>query len=324
MKRSVRIAELKGATRRAFLRGAAASVTSALAFRFGRRAHAESARIDAVRLSPRVLAVFGPDANSLAVEGDDAVILVDGGSAAWSEALLARVDTEFASKPIRALINTHWHPEQVGSNVALGSRGSEIVAHENTKLWLGTETWVRWSGEKYPPLPTTGLPSKTFLDSTSLRLAGRTVDCRYLLNAHTDGDVSAFFADENVLVTGGAVSNDGWPVIDWWTGGWIGGMLDAYDALIGIVDDRTRIVPSRGPVMSLGELRSQQAMYVTIFDRLQDMLRKSFGTNEVLAAHPTAEFNEQWGDPTQFVTLAFHSMWGHVRDAYDTRLRTIP
>ena len=268
--------------------------------------------------------MFGPDANALAVEGDEGIVLVDGGDAAWSEALLARLEAEFASKPIRALLNTHWHPEQVGSNVALGSRGTEIVAHENTKLWLGTETWVRWSGRMYPPLPAAGLPSKTFLDSTSLQLAGRPVDCRYLLNAHTDGDVCAFFADENVLVTGGAVSNHGWPVIDWWTGGWIGGMLDAYDALIGIADESTRIVPSRGPAMSVSELRSGRDMYLTIFDRLQDMLRKSFGTDEVLAARPTAEFDAQWGDPTQFVTLAFHSMWGHIRDAYDTRLRTIP
>jgi glyoxylase-like metal-dependent hydrolase (beta-lactamase superfamily II) len=307
-----------------FLRGSASAAVSMLALRFGEQANAESPRIEGVKVSPRTLAVFGPDANAVAVEGDDGVILVDGGSAAWSEALLARVEAEFASKPIRALVNTHWHPEQVGSNVALGGRGAEIVAHENTKLWLGTETWVRWSGHKYPPLPAAGLPNKTFLDSTSLRLAGRTVDCRYLLNAHTDGDVCAYFSDDNVLVTGGAVSNDGWPVVDWWTGGWIGGMLDAYDALIGIADESTRIVPSRGPVMSLGELRSQQAMYLTIFDRLQDMLRKSFGTDEVLAAQPTAEFDEQWGDPTQFVTLAFHSLWGHIRDAYDTRLRTIP
>jgi glyoxylase-like metal-dependent hydrolase (beta-lactamase superfamily II) len=324
MKESAGIAESKAASRRVFLRGSAATVASMLVMRLSPRAHAELPRIDAVRLSPRALAVLGPDANALAVEGDDGVILVDGGSTAWSEALLARVDAEFASKPIRALLNTHWHPEHVGSNVALGSRGAEIVAHENTKLWLGTETWVRWSGEKYAPLPAVGLPSKTFLESTSLQLAGRSVDCRYLLNAHTDGDVSAFFADENVLVTGGAVSNDGWPVIDWWTGGWIGGMLDAYDALIGMADESTRIIPSRGPVMSVDELRSQQAMYVTIFDRLQDMLRKSFGTDEVLATRPTAEFDAQWGDPKQFVTLAFHSLWGHIRDAYDTRLRTIP
>jgi hypothetical protein len=76
--------------------------------------------------------------------------------------------------------------------------------------------------------------------------------------------------------------------------------------------------------MSVADLRSQREMYLTIFDRLQSMLRKSYGTDEVLAARPTAEFDAQWGDPQQFVALAFRSMWGHNRDVYDTRLRTIP
>jgi hypothetical protein len=76
--------------------------------------------------------------------------------------------------------------------------------------------------------------------------------------------------------------------------------------------------------MSLAELESQRAMYVTIFDRLQSMLRKSYSTDEVLAARPTAEFDAQWGDPQRFVTLAFNSLWGHIRDVHDTRLKTIP
>lgn len=76
--------------------------------------------------------------------------------------------------------------------------------------------------------------------------------------------------------------------------------------------------------MSVAELRAQREMYLTIFDRLQTMLRSSYGTDEVLAARPTAEFDAEWGDPERFVTLAFESMWGHLRDAYDTRLRNIP
>jgi glyoxylase-like metal-dependent hydrolase (beta-lactamase superfamily II) len=271
-----------------------------------------------------MLAVIGPDANSLAAEGEDGIVLIDGGSSSWSDGLLALVDDVFAPKPITALFNTHWHPEHTGSNVTLGGRGVQIVAHENTKLWLGTEVRVRWSGKKYAPLAAPGIPRHTFLDSDSMEIAGRTLEHRYLLNAHTDGDICVFFPDDNVLVTGGAVSNDGWPIIDWWTGGWIGGMLDAYDVMLGIADENTRIVPSRGPLMSIAELRSQQEMFLTIFDRLQSMLRKSFGTDEILASRPTAEFDAQWGDPEQFVTLAFQSMWGHLRDVYDTRLRTIP
>jgi len=101
-------------------------------------------------------------------------------------------------------------------------------------------------------------------------------------------------------------------------------MLDGFDALLEIADEDTRIVPGNGPVMSLADLRAQHEMYLTIFDRLQTMLRQAFGTDEVLAAAPTAEYDARWGDPEQFVSLAFESLWGHLRDAHDTRLRNIP
>ena len=139
-------------TRRRFLHQSAALATVAFALPYG-GALAQPKSLQTVRLSERTLAILGPEANSVAAAGDDGVVLVDGGRADWSAALLASVDEVFASKPISALFNTHWHPEQTGSNVALGQEGVEIVAHENTKLWLGTEIWVRWSNEKYPPLP---------------------------------------------------------------------------------------------------------------------------------------------------------------------------
>jgi glyoxylase-like metal-dependent hydrolase (beta-lactamase superfamily II) len=306
------------------LQRSAIAASAALALPFGRAARSQPAALDTVRLSDQMLAVLGPDANSLVVQSSDGMILVDGGHAAWSDALLRQVDAAFARQPIGTLINTHWHPEQTGSNVTLGRQGVEIIAHENTKLWLGTDVRVRWSDEKYPALPAAGIPDTTIYDSDNMQLAERTIECRYLRNAHTDGDLCVFFPDDNVLVTGGPVSNDGWPVIDWWTGGWMGGMLDAFDVLLEIADENTRIVPSSGPLMSLTDLQSQQEMYLTIFERIQSMLRNSYGTDEVLAARPTAEFDAQWGDPEQFVTLAFHSMWGHLRDAYDTRLRNIP
>lgn len=312
------------AGRRRFLQQSAAAAASALALRCGYDARSQPAPLDLVQLSDRLLVVRGPEANSVAADGGDGVILVDGGHSSWSDALLARVDEAFAPAPVSALFNTHWHAEQTGSNVALGQRGAQIIAHENTKLWLGTEVRVRWSGRKYPPLPEAGRPDTTFYESGSMQLAGRTIEHRYLLNAHTDGDICIRFPDENVLVTGGPVSSDGWPVIDWWTGGWIGGMLDAFDVLLEIADENTRIVPASGPIMSLADLRSQHEMYLTIFDRLHSMLRNSYSTEEVLAERPTAEYDEQWGDPRLFVTLAFQSMWGHLRDAYDTRMRNIP
>jgi glyoxylase-like metal-dependent hydrolase (beta-lactamase superfamily II) len=309
-------------SRRQFLKGAAA-IASASCLAHARSLRAQTAQVQTVRLSDRIIAMIGPDATIVCADSNDGIVMVDGGHAAWSDALLRAVNGNFAAKPVAALFNTHWHPEQTGSNLALGEQGAQIIAHENTKLWLGTEVWQRWSDKKYPPLPKAALPTTTFYDAGSIEVGERRIEYGYMPDAHTDGDIWVFFPDENVLVAGGPVSNDGWPIIDWWTGGWTAGMLNGFDSLLEVANEDTRIVPASGPVMSLAELKSQQEMYLTIFERIHEMLRKAYGTEEILAARPTAEYDEQWGDPTQFVTLAFHSTWLHLRDAHDTRLRNI-
>jgi glyoxylase-like metal-dependent hydrolase (beta-lactamase superfamily II) len=309
-------------SRRAFLRKLAA-LGAGLSFPYARSLRAQAAPITTVRLSERMSAFRGPDANVVCADSNDGIIMIDGGHESWSAELLRAVDGAFPGRPVRALFNSHWHTEQTGSNRALGERGVQIIAHENTKLWLGTEVWVRWSGKKYPPLPKVALPTKTFYDSGDIQLGDRKIDYGYMPKAHTDGDIWVFFPDENVLVAGGFVSNDGWPIIDWWTGGWTAGMLDGFDSLLEVANESTRIVPANGPLMSLTELKSQQEMYLTVFERIHELLRKAYGTDEVLAAKPTAEYDAVWGDPEQFVTLAFQSTWLHLRDAYDTRLRNI-
>lgn len=308
--------------RRRFLLNASSLAAAAWSFPHLPVLRAETLEPSVRRLSDDLLLVVGPDATVLAVDSDDGVILVDGGHAAWSDALARAVDEAFAAKPVGTLFNTHWHREQTGSNERLGRMGVPIIAHENTKLWLGTEVWVRWSDTRYPPLPAVARPTEIFYDSGSTVIGGRKVEYGHMPKAHTDGDIWVFFPEENVLAAGGVVANDRWPIIDWWTGGWIAGMLDGFDTLLTIANDDTRIVPGSGPVLSLAELKGQQQMYSTIFDRITEMMRKAWGTDEVLAARPTAEFDARWGDPEQFVTLAFHSLWGHLRDAHDQRFRS--
>jgi cyclase len=284
---------------------------------------AQGSPLETVRLSPSATAILGPNANVLAAETGDGVVLVDGGDAAWADTLLRTVESLYPGKPVRTLFNTHWHEEQTGANLALGERGTEIVAHENTALWLGTEVWVRWSDKTYPPLPPPARPTTSVYDPGRMTIGDRAIEYGWARDAHTDGDLFVFFPDDNVLAAGGFVSNAGWPVIDWWTGGWTVGMLNGFDRLLEVANERTRILPAAGPVMSLAELKAQHAMYLTVFERIHEMLIKALGVDEVLAAKPTAEFDAQYGDPTQFVTLALQSTWGHLRDAHDTRLRNI-
>jgi cyclase len=309
-----------GVSRRAFLETCAA-VGAAVALPRSLRAQPADLRVE--RLSDAMQLMLGPNANVLCADGSEGVVLVDGGHASWADALLAAVERSFPGKPIRALINTHWHEEQTGANRVLGERGVEIVAHENTKLWLGSEVWVRWSDKKYPPLPKAAQPTTSVYDPGRLMFGSRACDYGWARDAHTDGDLFVHFPAENVLVAGGFVSNTTWPIIDWWTGGWTVGMLNGFDRLLEVADERTRIVPAVGPVMSLAELKAQHAMYLTVFERIHGMLIKALGVDEVLAQKPTAEFDARYGDPTRFVTLAFESTWGHLRDAHDTRLRNI-
>jgi len=313
--------------RRRLLAGGAAALGTAVLGR-PRRASAQArdavgAAVSSEMLTDSIAVVRGPDGNSTVANGSAGLVIVDGGHAAWADALLGAIDAAFPSRPLAGLVNTHWHPEQTGINLALGERGVDIFAHENTRLWLGTEIHQRWSGRSFPALPPAARPTTGFHGPVQREIGGRSVDFRYMLHAHTDGDICAYFPEDNVLVTGGHVSNDGWPVIDWWTGGWIGGMLDGFDTLLGLANADTVIVPARGPVMSTAMLIGQHEMYLTIFDRLQTMLRDALGPDEVVAAGPTAEFDSEFGDPELFVRLAFESMWGHLRDAHDQRMRNI-
>jgi len=285
---------------------------------------AQTPALQSVRLSENSLLVQGPDSNVLVVDGSEGLILVDGGHADWYENLQAALAENFPGKSARALINTHWHPEQTGANLALGGQGVEIIAHENTRLWLSTKIWQRWSNTTFPPLPETALPKTLVFEDGSIQLGDHIVHHGHMRNSHTDGDIWVYFEDEDVLVTGGLVSNGRWPEIDWWTGGFIGGMLDSFVSLLTVPTESTRIVPAYGPVMTLAELRAQNQMYLTIFDRLHAAFINSDSLEDLLAAKPTAEYDAVMGDPTQFLTLAFQSLQGHVRDPQNFRLLNIP
>ena len=121
-----------------------------------------------------------------------------------------------------------------------------------------------------------------------------------------------YFPAQNVLVVGDVCPNQGWPVVDWQTGGWIGGIAGALQRLQTIANAETRIVPARGPVMRLAELKTQATMYATIYDRLTTLLNKGRGPSEAVAARPTKEFDERMGNPDEFVRRSFESLWAYL------------
>jgi glyoxylase-like metal-dependent hydrolase (beta-lactamase superfamily II) len=248
--------------------------------------------------------------NVLAKTGPEGVVLVDGGPLGTRERLLEAVTALPGSGTIHTLFNTHWHPEQTGLNEHVGSLGGAIIAQENTRLWLTTDITYPWDGRHFEPLPEVAQPNQTFYDEGELDSGVRYGYLRHA--AHTDGDLYVQFPDENVLAVGDTVSGAGWPFVDWWTGGWIGGIVGNLELLLSLADPETRIVPARGPVLRRTDLEAQYGMYNVIYERLARMLNAGRGPDEVVAARPTAEFDAEMGPPEEFVRRAFESLWAYL------------
>jgi cyclase len=250
------------------------------------------------------------EANVIAQTDGKGVLLVDGGSAAGSEALLKAVSALPGGGPVHTLFNTHWHPEQTGSNEKLGKAGAAIIAHENTRLWLTQNILWPWNGRRFTKLPKMAQPNKTFYDTGKLDSGIR---YGYISDAaHTDGDLYVYFPKQNVLAVGGVVTGEGWAEVDWWTGGWIGGMVGGIQRIQTLINPETRIVPARGPVLSSADLKTQLDMYGTIYDRLTQLLNRGRGPTEAVEAKPTKEFDDKMGNPDEFVRRAFESLWAYL------------
>jgi glyoxylase-like metal-dependent hydrolase (beta-lactamase superfamily II) len=266
-----------------------------------------------LRLSDDLLVVHVPgEANVVAHTGADGVLLVDGASAGAAAALLTAVSGLPGGGRVHTIFNTHWHPEQTGSNETLGSDGATIIAHENTRLWLATDVTWPWNGQRFKRLPKVAQPNKTFYTTGTLTSQSE-VRYGYIPDAaHTDGDLYVHFPRQNVLAVGDVVSGRGWPAVDWTTGGWIGGIVGGLQRLQTLANAETRIVPARGPVLGLADLEAQATMYGTIYARLTQLLNKGRGPGEAVEAKPAKEFEAQMGDSDEFIRRAFESLWAYL------------
>ena len=294
-------------TRRTFLKAAAAGLAVPYAF-------AQAPRITTAQLGDNLYLLGGAGANVIALTGSDGVVMVDGGLAANADLLAQAVAALPKSGPVRTLFNTHWHPEQTGSNEKLGMAGATIIAQENTRLWLTENITWPWNGQKFKKLPKIAQPNKTFYDDGTLDSGIR---YGYISDAaHTDGDLYVHFPQQNILVVGDAAYGQGWPVVDWWTGGWIGGIVGGLQRIQSVASKDgnrdTKIVPAVGPVLSLADIAEQVDMYGTIYDRLNQMLNKGHSPSEGVAAKPAKEYEAKMGNPDEFIRRSFESLWAYL------------
>ncbi len=270
-----------------------------------RPVRSSAAPLETVDLGERLFLISGGGGNVTVFHSDEGVLLVDGGSRERSVDVLRLIRQRTGASRIHTLFNTHWHWDQTGSNLTLGPAGTRIIAHENTSLWLSTEVDCKWQHRIYPRLPSEALPNQTFYTGGSLSFGGETIDYGYLPQAHTDGDIYVRFRKANVLAAGCVVSVGSYPILDYCTNGWIGGMADATQTLIGLIDRDTRVIPGEGAPQSLPDVQAEHAMLTAVKLNLSKLLAEGLSAQEMLEAGATRDFDARWGDPSLFIANAY-------------------
>lgn len=276
---------------------------------WARSAPATSAvSIKATPLTAGITLLDGAGCNVVAMKGSEGSLLIDGGYAKHSKTLLAAAARATGNRRVGTLINTHWHPAQTGSNIAVGRADGLIISHEGTRLYLGRPiASVDYAG-LYGPLPVAARPTKTTRTTDSLSFAGQPVHYGYLPAAHTNGDLYIHFPESNLLVTGGPVTNGSWPLLDYRNGAWLGGLVKAHERLAALVKPDTRIIPANGPPISGTELQRQHDMYVAFHEKMVVYLNRGFDSGDAINDRPLKAFEDQFGDPQAFIYGAFQSL----------------
>lgn len=261
----------------------------------------------ATKLTEKITLITGAGNNIVALAGEGGSLLVDCGEAAHA------ADTLKLAGPVKTVINTHWHMESTGGNDAMAKAGAKLVSHVNTELWMTQEIPHDWEKKVFPPRAKEALPQETFYTTGKTTFAGEPVEYGLMPMAHTDGDIYVHFPQSNVLVAGDAVQPGRLPVLDWFTGGWIGGMQEAHRTLLRLANDTTKIVPAAGPVMTKAELQANLDTVTKVREQLVKLMKQGKGASDMIQAKAVQDF-QLAGDPESFIYTAYRGLWAHVRE----------
>jgi glyoxylase-like metal-dependent hydrolase (beta-lactamase superfamily II) len=276
------------------------------------RDDAAKASIKTYRLRGNIAILEGSGGNIAVLAGPDGKLLVDAGITATRPRIVEAL-ASLDNAPVKHLINTHWHFDHADGNEWINREGATILAHENTRKNLMAAVRVEDWDFNFPAAPSTAIPTETFSGEKTVLFNKSTLHLKHHPRAHTDGDIAVTFAEANVLHTGDIYWNGIYPFIDYSTGGSIGGTIRAVEAILANAGDQTIIVPGHGyPLSNRSELRDYHEMLVAIRDRIGTLKRQKRTLEEIIAANPTAPFDQKWGQfvitPAFFTKLVYEGV----------------
>jgi cyclase len=298
---------------------ALAGGAAGLSFSYTALGQAPPIPIKATKLSDHVTVMIGDGGNVGVVLSDDGLMMIDGGFPERAEELGRAIHEQVDAHPVKVVFDTHWHFDHVGSNELVGARGAKIIAQENVKKRVSTKITVEALNRTFEPLKPQGMPTQEFAKGGKMTFGTEKIEYVHIPTAHTDGDAYVFFPDSNVLHAGDLFFNGNLPVIDYTTGGWVGGMAHAAELMSKVCDGKTRVIPGHGPLGSREDLKVTAGMLSTLTQRLEKLIKEGKSADEAVAAAPTKEFDEKYGNgtlkPAAWTRVAYTSIQRHSQKA---------
>jgi glyoxylase-like metal-dependent hydrolase (beta-lactamase superfamily II) len=189
--------------------------------------------------------------------------------------------------------------------------GAKIIAHKRTLEWMSADHWMQADDRYESARPKAARPTETFLTTGSLATGGEQIDYGHLTLAHTNGDIYVHFRNANVLAVGDVASPLRDPALDYVTGAWIGGRVDAMDILLTLANEQTRIMPAYGPVLSKAQFKAERDIMEEVRRRLFDQVREGDGPKDMLERGALKGLARTWNDPYKFLYDAAKGLWAH-------------
>ncbi len=257
---------------------------------------ASEAQIKASKVADDLYRLEGRGGHMALFVGSDGAFLVDDQIAPLSDKIKAAIG-EITDKPVRFVINTHWHGDHVGGNAAMAEGGATVVAHENVRRRLTKEQFMRFfprGDKKVPPASEKTLPIVTFTEEMSFYLNGQKIRVAKMPNAHTDGDSIVQFTGSDVIHAGDALRHQ-FPFIDIGAGGSLKGTIELTKKVLELMGPNTKIIAGHSPVMGKKEITDYLNMLVEVEKRIAPMVTAGKSEADVVAAKPLQDLDAKWG-----------------------------
>lgn len=278
-------------------------------FPFAIASHLE---LNTTKLTDSMYVIHGSGGNVILSIGNDGIILVDDQYAPITEKMKS-VIANITNKPIKFVINTHWHPDHVGGNERLGEAGAIIISHDNVRMRLSNDQFFELINQTIPALSKKGLPIITFSDNMTFYQNNDEIRISYLDNGHTDGDSAVYFTQNNVIHVGDDFSDRAYPFMDLSTGGSIDGLISSLQSIISMIDNDTKVVAGHSGISNQTKVKDYVGMLIDVRSVISNMIKEGKTLDEIIQSKPTSQYDTTYRDysfikPKDFVTNLYESL----------------